>query len=214
MCGEANDRSEQRVMSHRRSSRGRSRAPPNRWVPPRAGRSDAAANSVRRPRIGSARPHITDGSPAAEHLHAGVASTSFLRSLLKPNPPALFARDCAGDWLRATVVSADAHRDRVLVHFKGWNSRYDEWFSAAELQTRAKPIQRASNTRLRSKPTRWVPPSSNNLGDVKAKVVAWRFKVAEKDIQFRALFDGKEVKHEVLGDTDDDAGPSNNALRL
>ena len=155
------------IGSRRRGER--SRAPPKRWVPPRVGPGNSpVASNVHRPRKYGVRSNANNVS--SSHLRAGVASTIFLRSLLKPNPPPLFARDCAGDWLSATIVDADTHRNRVRVHFKGWNSRYDEWLTVTELETRAKPMQSITNARLRSKPARWVPPSGNNFGDVKAKI--------------------------------------------
>ena len=134
------------------------------WVPPCWSGNSPVPNNVHRPRKYGVRSNAGNNRRA----RAGVASAIFLVTL-ETKPATLRSRLC-WRWLSATIVDADTHRNRVRVHFKGWNSRYDEWFTATELKTRAKPMQRITNARLRSKPARGVPPSGNNFGDVKAKI--------------------------------------------
>ena len=38
------------------------------------------------------------------------------------------ARDVAGDWYSAKIVSKSEDEERVLVHFERWSARYDQWF--------------------------------------------------------------------------------------
>ena len=48
----------------------------------------------------------------------------------------LEARDCYGNWLAARVVGkqGEGAECEVLVHFHGWNSRWDEWVSAERVR--------------------------------------------------------------------------------
>lgn len=38
------------------------------------------------------------------------------------------ARDLHNAWYKAKIIKVDNQNKRVLVHFHGWNSRYDQWF--------------------------------------------------------------------------------------
>lgn len=37
------------------------------------------------------------------------------------------AQDYVGKWMTARVVDKDETHGRVLVHFNGWNKKFDEW---------------------------------------------------------------------------------------
>ena len=40
----------------------------------------------------------------------------------------VLAKDTTGKWLEGKVIEVDA-KQQVLVHFLGWNSKFDEWYS-------------------------------------------------------------------------------------
>ena len=49
------------------------------------------------------------------------------------------ARDVMDDWLPATITRIDTENNRVLVHFEGWASKYDEWITYLPLSPPSTP---------------------------------------------------------------------------
>ncbi|ESN94960.1 hypothetical protein HELRODRAFT_87257 [Helobdella robusta] len=57
----------------------------------------------------------------------------------------LEAQDYLNYWFvyTAKIIGSDAEKDLVLVHFEGWNSRYDEWVHVRS--NRLRPLTTSSS---------------------------------------------------------------------
>lgn len=47
------------------------------------------------------------------------------------------ARDSAKNWYKSKIIQVDLEKNKVKIHFHGWNSRYDQWHDANSDNLRA-----------------------------------------------------------------------------
>ncbi|XP_013405802.1 PHD finger protein 20 isoform X2 [Lingula anatina] len=74
----------------------------------------------------------------------------------------LEAKDFLQKWYPAKIVEIDQKEEEVLIHFEGWNSRFDEWLEMTS--ERLRPITRHSERK--DKPVQKVKKAKYKISDV------------------------------------------------
>lgn len=87
------------------------------------------------------RQHGHD-NPAVD---SGGISIMYLGGVLELEPKIrLEAQDYLGKWMPARIIELDPNAERALVHFDGWNKRFDEFISFHVNRMRPLPMQMQS----------------------------------------------------------------------
>ena len=75
-------------------------------------------------------------------LRAGSISILYLGGVLEVRPKSrIEAQDYLGKWMSARIIELDLQAERALVHFDGWNKRFDEFVSFNVDRMRPLPMQ-------------------------------------------------------------------------
>lgn len=73
-----------------------------------------------------------------------------------------------GQWYEAKILKVDEAAERYLVHFTGWNTRYDCWVGEASL--RAEEQRRPEEERRRKRPSEEEMPDAKRSKDERIKL--------------------------------------------